>query len=77
MLQQQLQAHTKRLKMMGWTFIGLASFFSGCAYSLPNSLMKTWIPSYSQEGVFAISALLAFLGLYCLGAIWRKRYFIS
>lgn len=68
------QAHLQSLGKMGWTFLGLAAFFIMGATVIPLPLLKTWLPNYSQEGTYVLSGLIAFLGLYCLGARWRKKY---
>lgn len=66
--EQRIKAESYRLKKMGVTLIILAIGFNLSAYFIA--------PEKSQEGIFPISALLGFLGFYCLGAVWRRKNFI-
>jgi hypothetical protein len=64
-----------RLKRMGWTFLGLAAA-TAAVYFLPNDESNYWLSSSGKEGFYIFSAFFVSLGLYCLGAIWRRRNFI-
>jgi len=75
-LPKHLQEHLAQLKKMGFILIGLALFFSLTAYFLPTDETLFWLTKTSKKGVYVISIFFCFLGLYCLGAIWRKRHFI-
>jgi hypothetical protein len=67
---------------MGMAFIGLAFAWIGIAYLTPHTYLTIgqwtlpWLSPSHKEGVYALSALFLFLGLYCLGATWRRRHFI-
>ena len=75
-LEQLRKAHLFRLKKMGISLIGLAVCFSLLAYFLPTDETNYWLSSDNKEGVYVLSTFFCFLGIYCLGAIWRKRTFI-
>ena len=61
---------------MGWTFIVLAAITCAIVYLLPNNQTNYWLSHDGKQGFYVLSAFLAFLGLYCLGAIWRKKHFL-
>ena len=66
-----------RLKKMGWAFLILAIVTTGTAYALPDNQSIYWLSADGKQGFYVLSAFFAFLGFYCLGAIWRRRnYFI-
>jgi hypothetical protein len=61
---------------MGWAFVGLALTVTGITYFLPNNEAIYWLSADGKQGFYVLSAFFFFLGLYCLGAIWRRRNFI-
>ncbi len=73
--EKRMQEQAGRLKFMGWIFIGLALFCSTCAYFIPTNEAIFLLSSRNKEGVYVLSGFFFFLGLYCLGAIWRRRHF--
>lgn len=73
---KRVKEHLERLKRMGVGFFCLAVLFSLTAYLLPNDETIYWLSSRNKEGIYALSALFVFFGLYCLGARWRKRHFV-
>jgi Na+/proline symporter len=75
-LERQRREQIDRLRKMGWTFLGLAAFISGVVYFLPRNETIYWLSANGKEGFYVLSAFFVFLGLYCLGAIWRRRNFI-
>ncbi len=75
-LEKRVKEQLNRLKKMGWILIGLAATFSGSAYILPHDETSYWLSSAGKEGFYVLSTFFFFLGLYCLGAIWRRRNFI-
>lgn len=74
--EHRAREHLSRLRTMGIGFIILAIVFSLTVYILPTDESNYWLSSINKEGVYVISAFFAFLGLYCLGALWRRRNFI-
>lgn len=70
------QDFIRQLKTMGWALIGLAAAFTLLAYLTPTNETSYWFSSRNKEGIYAISSLFVFLGIYCLGAVWRRKYFI-
>ncbi|CUI17497.1 putative membrane protein [Candidatus Protochlamydia naegleriophila] len=74
--EKRLKEQVKRLKTMGLALLGLAISFSLLAYFIPTNETLYWLSSRNKEGVYAISGFLAFLGIYCLGATWRRQHFI-
>ncbi len=74
--EKRLKEQTKRLKMMGYTLLGLAIFFSLLIFFIPTNESIYWLSSRNKEGVYVLSGFLAFLGVYCLGATWRKQHFL-
>ncbi len=75
-LEKRVQEQLSRLKKTGWAFLILATVFSGTAFLLPTNEMNYWLSSNGKEGFYVLSAFFVFLGLYCFGAIWRRRHFI-
>lgn len=71
-----LREQLSRLRKMGWAFLGLAAAASVTAYFLPHNESNYWLSSSGKEGFYVLSLLFVLLGLYCLGAIWRRRNFI-
>lgn len=65
-----------RLKKMGWALLTFALATTAVVYCLPDNDSIYWLSSDGKEGFYVLSAFFAFLGLYCLGAIWRRRHFI-
>lgn len=66
---------------MGWMLVGMALTFSTLTFLTPTSTIGEegllhWLSAEQKTGVYAVSALFLFLGLYCLGGVWRKRNFI-
>lgn len=65
-----------RLKKMGWSLLVLAIAVSGIVYLLPYDESNYWLSREGKEGFYVLSAFFIFLGLYCLGAVWRRQNFI-
>lgn len=67
----------KRLQKMGSFFIALAFLFSLSALLTPTAsftdLHTLWLSAEQKEGVYVMSTLFFFLGIYCFGGIWRKQ----
>lgn len=80
MAMMKTQHHEKeqldRLRIMGWTFLGLAATASLITYLLPSDESNYWLSIDGKQGFYVLSGLFVFLGLYCLGAIWRRRNFV-
>ena len=74
-VEKQQMEQLNRLKRMGWAFFGLAAA-AALTYFLPDDESNYWLSSGGKEGFYVLSALFVFLGLYCLGAVWRRRNFI-
>jgi hypothetical protein len=68
--------HIRRLRTMGLVFILLGTLCSATTYYLPLNETTYWLSREGKEGFYVLSAFFCFLGLYCLGSIWRKRHFI-
>ncbi len=66
----------KRIKKMGLVFLGMAAAGAAAAYFLPADETNYWLSASGKEGFYVLSSLFFFLGLYCLGSIWRRRNFI-
>lgn len=75
-MEKRIEEQLSRLKRMGCTFIAFAIFVSGLTYFLPYDEKNYWLSFDGKQGFYVLSALFFFLGLYCLGAIWRRRHFI-
>lgn len=76
-IHERSKEELRRLRKMGWAFLILAIATSGASYASPDNESIYWLSSDGKEGFYVLSAFFAFLGLYCLGAIWRRRnYFI-
>ncbi len=65
-----------RLKKMGWAFLILAIVTTAVAFALPVNETNYWLSSDGKKGFYVLSAFFAFLGLFCLGSIWRRDQFI-
>lgn len=74
-LEQRMQEEVARLKRMGWCLLGLAALTIGTTYFLPTDENNYWVSSEGKQGFYVLSVLFIFLGLYCLGAVWRRRHF--
>lgn len=75
-LEKRVQEQISRLRKMGWTLLGLAVLSSGITYFLPHDETNYWLSYDGKQGMYVLSAFFFFLGLYCLGAIWRRRSFL-
>ena len=67
---------TKGLKRMGWTFIALGALTSAIIFFMPSISTNYWLSPEGKQGFYVLSGFLVFLGLYCLGAIWRKKHYL-
>jgi predicted MFS family arabinose efflux permease len=76
MLHEKRQ-QAQQLKKMGWTFIVMAALVVAVTYLLPELESNYWLSASGKKGFYVLSALFAFLGLYCLGAIWRRKNLIG
>lgn len=65
-----------RIRRMGWTFLILAVVSIAIAYLTPTDDTNYWLSTKGKEGFFALSGLFIALGLYSLGSVWRRKYFI-
>ncbi len=75
-LEKRVQEQADRLTRMGKVLLGLAIICSGTAYLLPHDESNYWLSANGKEGMYVLSMLFVFLGLYCLGAVWRRRSFL-
>lgn len=66
----------QRIRKMGWTFLILAAISIAIPYFTPTNESNYWLSTDGKEGFFALSGLFIALGLYSLGSVWRRKYFI-
>lgn len=75
-LEKRVQEQQIRLRKMGWSLLSLATLCSAIVYYLPQDETNYWLSSTGKQGFYVLSLFFIFLGLYCLGAIWRRRHCI-
>ena len=75
-LEKRVKEQVDRLRRMAWSFLILAAVISGSVYLLPTNEATYWLSINGKEGFYILSALFVFFGIYCFGAIWRRRHFI-
>lgn len=74
--EKRVQEQQTRLRTMGWSLLSLAALCSSITYYLPYDETNYWLSSTGKQGFYVLSLFFIFLGLYCLGALWRRRHFI-
>lgn len=75
-IEKRVKEEISRLKKMGYTLLGLASFVILLTYLSPLDETNYWFSRNGKDGFYILSSLFIFLGLYCLGAVWRRKHFI-
>lgn len=67
----------RRLRLMGCILLAIAAAFTAGVYALPfsqGSLSPFYALSYHQkEPFYMMSAVLAAMGICCLGFAWQKK----
>lgn len=75
-LEKRIEEEALRLKTMGWAFLLLAAFACSFVYLLPDSDAFYLLSVEGKKGFYVLSAFFGFLGVYCLGAVWRRRNYL-
>lgn len=65
----------RQLKRGGCAFIFFAILCSVTVFFLPLDESIYWFSTDGKLGFYVLSAFFVFLGLYCLGATWRRKNF--
>lgn len=69
------EEESANLKSMGICLIATALLIGLVVYFLPLDPSNYWLSEDGKQGFYALCSLFFFFGLYCLGAIWRRRHF--
>ena len=72
-MNKRIAEQIAQLKRMGWSLIIMATTVTIINALLPHQEDSYWLSNEGKQGFYTLSGLFFFLGLYCFGALWRRR----